>query len=101
MTSNVFRGRPITRPTDSSFTPEKVTACPVESRGSADKDERVNEIGDAEPGLEGPGMKDFSSAPVGNWRGMIAVEMRNGGLFWGFRAGDVGINSWAGNLIAL
>jgi hypothetical protein len=51
-----------------------VTACPVESRGSADKDERVDEIGDAEPGLEGPGMKDFSSAPVGDWRGMIAVE---------------------------
>ena len=51
-----------------------MTACPVESRGSADKDERVNEIGDAELGLEGPGMKDFSSAPVGDWRGMIAVE---------------------------
>jgi hypothetical protein len=50
ITSNVFRGRPITRPTDSSSTPEKVTAWPVESRGSADKDERVDEIGDVEPG---------------------------------------------------
>lgn len=51
-----------------------MTACPLESRGSADKDERVDEIGDAEPGLEGLGMKEFGPALEGDWERMVAVK---------------------------